>query len=139
MTTSRRDITKRLVELRGKRSQADIGAQVGVTPQAVSGWERTGKIAKEHVRAYDEALGADGEVLALLGLGNDTTTMADVSARLAALDEKINRLIDEGVALQQVVRGGFAVATEGLRDMELRLRRLERRTGPPNEGDAGKA
>lgn len=132
---SKRDITSRLVELRGGRTQADIAAYVGVTPQAVSGWERTGRVAKEYARVYDEALGADGEVLALLGYGNDTTTMSDVSERLAALDEKLSRVIDAGVDLQRIVEEGLSAATAGLRDMELRLRRLERQAGRRREDD----
>lgn len=73
----------RLAELRGDRKQRTIATLVGVTPQAISQWEKTGRVARQYVEAYDDALGADGEVLDLLGFTRSTgPSLTDVMERL---------------------------------------------------------
>lgn len=78
----------RLQELRGGRTFREIADAIGVTPQAVQKWEKTGHVSRKHAEAYDAALGAGGEVLSLLGY-------ADVGGvTLATIDRKLDLLLE---------------------------------------------
>ena len=84
----------RFRELRGDREQRVIADAVGVTTQSVSLWETRGRVSRRHAAAYDEALGADGEVLALLGFTPEAgrSTVDDLRARLAEVEQQVEVL-----------------------------------------------
>lgn len=82
------DTTDRLRELRGERTYREIADRAGVTPQAVQKWEKTGHVSRKSAQAYDDALGAGGEVMSLLGY---TETGG---ASITTIDAKLDRILD---------------------------------------------
>lgn len=78
----------RLRELRGTTTLRTIADRVGVTPQAVQKWERSGQVGRSNAEAYDEALGAGGEVLSMLGYAD---TLSGVT--LTTIDTKLDELL----------------------------------------------
>lgn len=95
--TMKPSVTQRLRELRGERTQQEIAARIGVTPASVSLWERTGRVRRENARAYDDALGANGEVLRLLGYDAEEDR-PDLVSEMAVMRRAQTRLEDAAKA-----------------------------------------
>lgn len=87
-------IGTRLRELRGDRTQDDIARAVGVKAASVSLWEHTGKVSRKHAAAYDNALGAGGEVMNLLGYTDTTVSVTTIDAKIDLLLELVRKLAD---------------------------------------------
>lgn len=110
---------ERLVALRGNRSQRDLAEIIGVTAQAVSQWEITGRIGRQNAAAYDEALGAGGEVLAVFGYTTTGPTLTDIDQKL---DEVLNRL--GAVPTRAELESRAELLTLAVRDLGASVARL---------------
>jgi transcriptional regulator with XRE-family HTH domain len=102
-----------LKELRGARSQRSIAHALGVTPQAVSQWERDNTMpGRATAKALDDLLGAEGQLVAAF---NDAAFEAFTPRMSAAvkLPEELNEVLD-----------GVRSTLDVLRELQARVDRL---------------
>lgn len=81
-------------------TQRQIAEQIGVTPQAVSEWERDGaQPGRASTVAVDAILHAEGAITAAFGYLSDPGN-GDLHAAVARLSEDVRRLADRVSALE---------------------------------------
>jgi transcriptional regulator with XRE-family HTH domain len=122
-----------LKELRGARSQRSIADMLGVTPQAVSEWERDKSMpGRATAKALDDLLGAEGQLVAAF---NDAAFESFIPRASVAvkLPEELNEVLD-----------GVRSTLDAVRELQAVVDRLSaevqelRRQGPrPSPGGLG--